>query len=189
MLTPASLSFPSYPTLSLSIPLSLVGFSSLVISSFSSLHYFQTPPPESDLDAVKFVTFLGILSPVINLFSAVFMRVISPAHSPSAREERQHDVEEGADESDAESDMDSEAERYMTMSQSLHLDERTPLIIGGIEAAWEDVEEMERGKDVTWTVGAYLKDFSGFWMLGIILALSIGPVSRFTPVNLLAQVH
>lgn len=73
--------------------------------------------------------------------------------------------------------MTDDAERYLTMSQSLHLDERTPLLIGGIEAAWEEVEEMERGKDVSWTVAGMLRDWEGFWAFGIILALCVGPVS------------
>jgi hypothetical protein len=79
--------------------------------------------------------------------------------------------------SDASEEMTDDAERYLTMSQSLHLDERTPLLIGGIEAAWEEVEEMERGKDVSWTVGRMIRDWEGFWAFGIILALCIGPVS------------
>jgi hypothetical protein len=85
-------------------------------------------------------------------------------------------AEESEDESDDE--LDPDTEMYLAMSQSLHLDEHTPLLIGGIEAAWEEVEEMERGKDVTWTVGRLVRDWEGFWAFGLILALCIGPVRR-----------
>jgi len=85
-----------------------------------------------------------------------------------------------------ESTLDDEAERYLTMSQSLHLDERTPLLIGGIEAAWEEVEEMEKGNDVSWTVGRLVRDWEGFWAFGLILALCIGPVS-YPPLSFVAS--
>lgn len=63
------------------------------------------------------------------------------------------------------------------LSRSLQLDERTPLLIGGIEAAREEVEEMERGKNVKWTALGLVKDWEGFWVFGLLLALTIGPVS------------
>jgi hypothetical protein len=62
------------------------------------------------------------------------------------------------------------------LSRSLHLDERSPLIIGGIEAAREEVEAMEKGKYVKWTAWGLVKDWEGFWVFGILLALVIGPV-------------
>lgn len=172
----ASLSFPAYPTLSLSLPLSLVGLSSLFLATFSSLKYFQTTLPslETELDSVKFLTFLGILCPVIGLFSATFMRVL-PTAALSNKVKLREDGESIMTVSSE--GMTDDAERYLTMSQSLHLDERTPLLIGGIEAAWEEVEEMERGKDVSWTVAGMLRDWEGFWAFGIILALCVGPVS------------
>jgi len=170
----ASLSFPTHPTLSLSLPLSLVGLSSLFLSSFSTLSIFQSPPPDSDLDPVKFLTFLGVLCPLINLFGSMFMRVL-PQTTPSPKVRLREDGE-SVHTDDSES-IDDEAERYLTMSQSLHLDERTPVLIGGIEAAWEEVEEMEKGHDVNWTVGRLIRDWEGFWAFGLILALCIGPVS------------
>lgn len=106
------------------------------------------------------------------------MRVIPP-HLPEAKIRVHAHGPEETGESDDESDeeLDADAERYMTMSQSLNLTERTPLLIGGIEAVLEEVEEMERGKDVSWSVGRMLRDWEGFWAFGIILALCIGPVS------------
>ena len=180
----ASLSFPTHPTLSLSLPLSLVGLSSLFLSSFSSLSIFQSPPPDSDLDPVKFLTFLGILCPIINLFGSLFMRVLPPTTAPP--KVRLRDDGESVRSNATESTLDDEAERYLTMSQSLHLDERTPLLIGGIEAAWEEVEEMEKGNDVSWTVGRLVRDWEGFWAFGLILALCIGPVS-YPPLSFVAS--
>ena len=60
------------------------------------------------------------------------------------------------------------------LSQSLHLTERTPLLIGGIEAAREVVEV---GKEVKWTAWGLIKDWDGFWVFGILIAFCIGPVS------------
>jgi hypothetical protein len=62
------------------------------------------------------------------------------------------------------------------IGQLLHLDEHTPLLIGGPEAGREDAEAMERGKDVTWTAVGMMKNW-GFWSFGILLMLCIGPVS------------
>ena len=124
----ASLSFPSYPTLSLSVPLALVGLSALVLSSFSTLPTFLTPTHE--LDPTRYMVFLGILSPGINLFSAFFMRVIPPRPLKPV------------------STSEAPTEPINSM---LHLDEHTPLLVGGPEAAREDVEAAERGKEVRWT--------------------------------------
>jgi hypothetical protein len=79
-------------------------------------------------------------------------------------------------------DADSVVEEEMAyddelLSRSLQLDERTPLLIGGIEAAREEVEAMERGKNVRWTAWGLVKDWEGFWLFGLLLALTIGPVS------------
>lgn len=63
------------------------------------------------------------------------------------------------------------------ISQLLHLDEHTPLLIGGAEAARQEVEEEIAGKDHTWTAIKLVKDWEGFWVFGIFLALCIGPVS------------
>lgn len=79
-------------------------------------------------------------------------------------------------------DVNEHAEWRMSMSQSLHLDERTPLLIGGIEAAMEEAEAIDKGKGVKWTAWGLVKDWEGFWFFGIILALCIGPVSSFNPI-------
>ena len=65
------------------------------------------------------------------------------------------------------------------ISQLLHLDEHTPLLIGGAEAARQDVEEEIAGKDHTWTAMKLVKNWEGFWVFGFFLALCIGPVSFF----------
>ncbi len=142
---PASLSFPSHPTIALSIPLSLIGLSSLFLSSFSYLPTFLTPSssPTHELNATKFLIFLGIFSPTINLFSALFMRVLPPRPAGV---------------------------------KLVNVDERTPLLVEGPEAAREEVEEMERGKEVSWTAWGLLKDWDGFWAFGVLLAFCIGPV-------------
>lgn len=158
----ASLSFPSHPTISLSIPLSLISLSSLVLSSFSSLRMFQSPIGE--LDPVRYMTFLGLLSLSLNIFSSLFMRILPQriALPISSDEVDDEDEEEGL--------------RSPT-SQLLHLDEHTPLIIGGPEAAREDAVAIVRGKE-RWTVSRLLVDWGGFWSFGILLALCIGPVSE-----------
>lgn len=70
------MSFPSHPTLSLSLPLALLGLSPLILSSFSTLPAFTVPG--HDIDAVKFLTFLGCFSMGVNLFASMFMRVTLP---------------------------------------------------------------------------------------------------------------
>lgn len=75
------------------------------------------------------------------------------------------------------------------ISQLLHLDEHTPLLIGGPEAARQEVEEELSGKEHKWTAWKLVKDWEGFWFFGIFLALCIGPVSpnSFPPIR--PQLH
>jgi hypothetical protein len=63
------------------------------------------------------------------------------------------------------------------IEQLLHLDEHTPLLIGGPESGRQDAEDELRGKDHTWTAMGLFKDWEGFWVFGTFLALCIGPVS------------
>lgn len=157
-LTPASLSFPTHPTLSLSVPLACMGLSSLFLSSFSALPIFHK---DGELDPVRYLVFLGILCTSVNLFAAVFMRVVPPDLSCH------HD----ADDSDSDTDDDCD---YADLRGSLHLDERSPLLIGGPEAAREEVEAQAHGKDVRWTVARLVRS-PGFWLFGLVLSGCIGP--------------
>lgn len=164
-LTTASLSFPSHPTLSLSVPLSFMGLSSLFLSSFSNLSTFEDS--DGELNVTKYLTFLGALCLCVNLFSAVFMRVIPPKLN-------EVDVAQGWD-------SDSEYEGYgrdsltvADLSSSLHLDERTPLLIGGIEAARKDIEAEQQGRDVRWTAWKLMNN-PGFWAFGLVITFCIGP--------------
>lgn len=134
-----------------------MGLSSLFLSSFSVLPVFQV---EGELDAARFLVFLGILSTTVNLFAAVFMRVIPPDVSCH------HD--------DSDSDEEDHHNNYAELSASLHLDERSPLIIGGPEAALEDVEALAHGKDVRWSVAKLVRN-PGFWIFGLVLSGCIGP--------------
>ncbi|WWD06342.1 hypothetical protein V865_004432 [Kwoniella europaea PYCC6329] len=176
-LTCASLSFPSHPTLALSLPLSLIGLSALVLSSFSSLPIFQAEG-STDLDPARFLAFLGILTPSINVFGWLCMKVIPQPELfgeiklPEDVESRQHaDDDDEHSTSDHGSDLGEMSE---SIGQLLRLDERTPMLIGGIEAAWEEVEMMEQGKD-SWTAKDLVLDYKGFWIFGLLLALIIGP--------------
>jgi hypothetical protein len=165
----ASLSFPSHPTLSLSVPLSLISLSSLVLSSFSSLNVFQSL--SGDLDPIKFLIFLGILSLSLNLLSALFLRILPQSIALPTQSEQD--------------ELDDDDEHRSPTSHLLHLDEHTPLIIGGPEAAREDAEAIVRGKE-RWTVGRLLVDWGGFWGFGILLALCIGPASLSPPATKLS---
>ncbi|WVQ82871.1 hypothetical protein IAT38_005007 [Cryptococcus sp. DSM 104549] len=160
-LTCASLSFPRHPTLSLSLPLSLIGLSALVISSFSSLRIFISRETH-DLDPAKFLYFLGVLSPIVNLLGAVFMRVLP---QPLPVDGETGEGGEGEGEEDAPGS---------PISALLHLDEHTPLLIGGPEAAREELEEAG-GKEVKWGIRELVADWKGFWLFGILCALVIGP--------------
>lgn len=82
------------------------------------------------------------------------------------------------DDEDRESldEYDDDGEPRSPVSQLLHLDEHTPLIIGGPNAAREDAEAVVRGKE-RWTAKRLIGDLGGFWAFGILLALCIGPVS------------
>ncbi|WRT63169.1 uncharacterized protein IL334_000072 [Kwoniella shivajii] len=172
-LTCASLSFPSHPTLALSLPLSLVGLSALVLSSFSSLPIFQAKGT-TDLDPARFLFFLGILSPCINIFGSLFMKVIpQPELFGEIRLPEGQQDEDDIDSSELGGDGDM-GEMSESIGQLLRLDERTPMLIGGIEAAWEEIEAMEQGKDI-WTAKDLVKDYQGFWIFGLLLALIIGP--------------
>jgi hypothetical protein len=107
------------------------------------------------LDARKFIIFLGLICPAVNLIGALFMRVVPP---PTIH---LHDLDE------------TEA----PIDQLLHLSEHTPLLIGGPESGRQEAEDELRGKDHTWTAMGLIKDWEGFWFYGIFLALCIGPVS------------
>lgn len=189
-LTCASLSFPTHPTLSLSLPLSLIGLSSLALSSFSSLPIFISPST-GDLDPVKFLFFLGLLSPGINLFGALFMRIIQPTTLPP--------LEQGVQSPG----QDQDTEPSSPISQYLHLSEHTPLLIGGPEAARPaleqsyasicdgdgdggEVEDSSKPSHLSnihstgpeagqWGVRDLIVDWQGFWIFGILVALVIGP--------------
>ncbi|KAL1407246.1 hypothetical protein Q8F55_006664 [Vanrija albida] len=160
-LTTASLSFPAYPTLSLSLPLALIGLSPSFLSSFS--RWFTLA--DGELDAVRYITFLGLLSLGVNLFGAVFMRVTLP-ELPIVDDAASFDSDYHYGYGPAEAAAD--------LSASLHLDERTPLLIGGVEAAREDVEAEMSGKEVKWNTVRLIKN-PGFWAFGGILTLCIGP--------------
>jgi len=155
----ASLSFPSHPTLSLSLPLALLGLSPLILSSFSTLPAFTVPGHE--INAIKFLSFLGCFSMSVNLFAAMFMRVTLPI------------VHHGFDD-DSESEFDPYESAIADLSASLHLDERTPLLIGGPEAAREDVEAELQGKEVKWSAMRLVRN-PGFWGFGLIITGCIGP--------------
>lgn len=164
-LTTASLSFPAHPTLSLSVPLSFMGLSSLFLSSFSNLSTFEDD--NGELNVVKYLGFLGTLSLCVNLFSSVFMRILPP------KQDEMDDAQGW--------DSDSEYEAYghdsltiADLASSLHLDERTPLLIGGIEAARKDVEAEQHGQDVRWTVWKLVNN-PGFWAFGLVITFCIGP--------------
>lgn len=104
-LTTASLSFPRYPTLALSLPLSCIGLSSLALSSLGRLGMFQETVKlasqrgqigvipsawlvqiakadlTKELNSVKFLRALGILVPTINIWSSLFMNVVPSNYS------------------------------------------------------------------------------------------------------------
>ncbi|KAE8541326.1 hypothetical protein D1P53_002685 [Cryptococcus gattii VGV] len=186
-LTCASLSFPTHPTLSLSVPLSLMGLSSLALSSFSSLRIFISPST-GDLDPVKFLFFLGLLSPSVNLFGALFMRIIPPTTPPPLEQDIQTTAQ------------DEGTGPNLPIDQFLHLSEHSPLLIGGPEAARPALEEtyasIRDGDEVEdtskpdhlhhvdgatwpgagqWGVRDLIADWQGFWIFGILVALVIGP--------------
>ncbi|ODN86849.1 hypothetical protein L198_07214 [Cryptococcus wingfieldii CBS 7118] len=168
-LTCASLSFPSHPTLSLSLPLSLIGLSSLAISSFSTLPTFLSPETH-DLDPVKFLFFLGVLSPAVNLFGFAFLRIVPPA---SPHKSLHTHLPGDAPDSDADSDQDPSLD---PLSASLNLSEHTPLLIGGPRSALDEIEEDQaRGRDVAWGLRELIRDWKGFWVFGVLCALVVGP--------------
>ncbi|TYJ53050.1 hypothetical protein B9479_006329 [Cryptococcus floricola] len=169
-LTCASLSFPSHPTLSLSLPLSLIGLSSLAISSFSTLPTFLSPTTH-DLDPVKFLFFLGVLSPAVNLFGFAFLRIVPPAlpdksllpgddPDPDSDSASLHDPDPALD----------------PLTLSLNLSEHTPLLIGGPRSALDEIEQDQAlGRDVAWGVRELVCDWKGFWVFGVLCALVVGP--------------
>lgn len=138
-----------------------MGLSSLFLSSFSSIPVFQFG---GELDPVRYLTFLGLLSAAVNLFAAVFMRVITP-DPPILHDDIDTDSEDGYDHA---------YNDYADLSASLHLDERSPLLIGGPERAREDVEAQELGKAERWTAMGLLRN-PGFWAFGAVMTGCIGP--------------
>ncbi|EJT50349.1 transporter [Trichosporon asahii var. asahii CBS 2479] len=165
-LTTASLSFPAHPTLSLSVPLSFMGLSSLFLSSFSNLSTFEDD--NGELNVVKYLTFLGTLSLCVNLFSSVFMRILPP------KQDEMDDAQGWDSDSEYEGNYGGDSLTIADLASSLHLDERAPLLIGGIEAARKDVEAEQHGRDVRWTVWKLVHN-PGFWAFGMVITFCIGP--------------
>jgi hypothetical protein len=152
-LTTATLNFPKFPTLALSIPLSFLGLSSLFISSLGRLPWFQDdlqgPEQGKELNPVKFLRFIGIIVPIVNLFAGTFLIVIPPAIPEDLLP--QGDVDPDAFE-DVEANDGLEAPdlsrsflsyRSAASEDIRHLAENTPLLIGGPEALYAAVREEE----------------------------------------------
>lgn len=164
-----------------------MGLSSLALSSFSSLRIFISPST-GDLDPVKFLFFLGLLSPSVNLFGALFMRIIQPTTPPLLEQDIQTTAQ------------DEGTGPNLPIDQFLHLSEHSPLLIGGPEAARPALEEtyasIRDGDEVEdaskpdhlhhmdgatwpgagrWGVRDLIADWQGFWIFGILVALVIGP--------------
>lgn len=201
-LTTASLSFPRYPTLALSLPLACIGLSSLALSSIGRLPVFQRA---GELDAIKYIRFLGILVPGTNLFASLFMNIIpsEPLAAATAPEPP----------SDVEAVFSPTSPGTMTAAPStvrrlsypdapehlLNPSEHTPLLIGGPEALYSAVREeeeearkitVESGPDLTgedgypivhhhWNLKKLLRD-PGLWFFGVMFMLAVGPVSRIS---------
>lgn len=179
-LTTASLSFPRTPTLALSLPLAAIGMSSLFLSSLARLPVFamhEAHARRNEVDPVRYLVFLAAFVAGVNVLSSVFMRILpspplvppsspsppgTPARSPSL------------------------ATYPDSPSHLLNPDERTPLLIGGPEAAYAAArEEAEAAKDghvgdegshVHWDVRRLVRN-PGFWCFGALIALAVGPVS------------
>lgn len=164
-LTTATLNFPKFPTLALSIPLSFLGLSSLFISSLGRLSSFQDElkgdEQGKELNPVKFLCFLGIIVPVVNLFAALFLIVIPPSIPEDLLPQDEldpgmfEDVEGGGnvDEPGHRNSDDMErpdlsrsfiSYRSAASEDIRHLAERTPLLIGGPEALYAAVREEEQ---------------------------------------------
>jgi hypothetical protein len=171
-LTTASLSFPHYPTLALSLPLSAIGLSSLFLSSIARAPMFMGV---SELNAVKYVSFLAIMVPVVNLFSSIFLRILPSDEVPPP----ESPVQELGGFGLAASIDYTDAPQHL-----LNPTERTPLLFGGPEAVYaaarEETEEaIKQHHEVVhhhWNVKKLLRD-PGFWGFGLIIAAAIGPVS------------
>ncbi|KAJ9094313.1 hypothetical protein QFC19_007998 [Naganishia cerealis] len=166
VLTTATLNFPKYPTLALSVPLSFLGLSSLFLSSLGRIHWFQDEllgdEHGTELNPVKFLRMLGFMIPIVNIFSAMFLIVIPPSIPEDLLPEEDldpafiEDMEASGNQATAheENDVDDDMERpdlsrsFMSyrsaVSEDLrHLTERTPLLIGGPEALYAAVREEE----------------------------------------------
>lgn len=163
-LTTATLNFPKFPTLALSIPLSFLGLSSLFLSSLGRITWFQDKLSGDDqtkeLNPVKFLRMLGTMIPLVNLFAAVFLIVIPPSIpkdllqqdelDPELIEDMEaneatYNVNNEGDETLARPDLSASFMSYRSaVSEDLrHLTERTPLLIGGPEALYAAVREEE----------------------------------------------
>ncbi len=179
-LTTASLSFPHHPTVALSLPLSAIGLSSLFLSSIARDRFFNDTTTSNDsaeveLDAIKFLSFLAILVPAVNIISFIFMRIISSNEVPPPHESPVAEPSEVL----APDYADSPA-------HLLDPTEHTPLLIGGPEALYAAAREesqdarrkhLHEAVHVHWNVRKLLKD-PGFWSYGLIIAVAIGPVSK-----------
>lgn len=152
-LTTATLNFPKFPTLALSIPLSFLGLSSLFISSLGRLSWFQDalgPEQGKELNPVKFLRFIGVVVPIVNLFAGTFLIVIPPVIPEDLLPQGDVDPEIFDDTDAHEEHLDPPdlsrsflSYRSAASEDIRHLAERTPLLIGGPEALYAAVREEE----------------------------------------------
>lgn len=152
-LTTATLNFPKFPTLALSIPLSFLGLSSLFLSSLGRLPWFQEELPEPaqgrELNPVRFLRFIGIIVPLVNLFAGTFLIVIPPAIPEDLLPQGDVDPELFEDDDGNDTLEPPDLSRSFLSYRSAasedirHLAERTPLLIGGPEALYAAVREEE----------------------------------------------
>lgn len=91
-LTAAITYFPAHPSLALSLPSTLFSLSSLFLTQVAALPVF-TNRETGDLDAAKFLAFLGGLLAIVNVFGAIVLSAGGGA-SKAAPEVQQHSSED-----------------------------------------------------------------------------------------------
>lgn len=141
------------------MPLSIFGLSPLILSFLASFFTTTTSTGTIEINPQKYLLFLGIFLPVVNLISAFGLKVLP------WEEEEEEEVESTSSSPAVLIDSGFGASRINTPL----LDEHTPLLLPST------ISKLNTNSTLSsQTFKEYVQQIP-FWILGIILILSIGP--------------
>ena len=159
----STLTFPTHPSVALSVPLAFFGLSGAFFSALANLPAFDDEERPGELDVRRLVGFLTFLVTASNVLGAAGLRIM-----PSA---------EGRAVLAAEDDLAAAAVDEAAPPALERFDEETPLLRPAPIEGEGELKEVGPGVGslVDLRIGMLIRERS-FWVLGAILFFVVGPV-------------